>query len=108
MRVPIAHGSKRGGTGFGGVVIAGALGKAGVVIVTLTVLMGVGPFACDGGGLASRTMTVVGTEMAFDAPESVVAGDYSVTFRNDGAVHHELAFRDSSGEFVARRSIPAG
>jgi uncharacterized cupredoxin-like copper-binding protein len=85
-----------------------SMGKARVFMVALTVLMGVGLFACGGSDAPSRTMTVVGTEMAFAAPDSVVAGDYSVTFRNDGAVHHELAFRDPSGEIVARRSIPGG
>jgi len=53
-------------------------------------------------------MTVVGTEMAFEAPARVPAGDYEVTFQNAGAVYHELAFKDPSGEVVARRSIPAG
>ncbi len=61
----------------------------------------------DDGG-AQRTMTVVGTEMAFEAPDRVVEGDYAVTFRNEGAVHHELAFMNSQGEFVGRRSIGPG
>jgi uncharacterized cupredoxin-like copper-binding protein len=55
-----------------------------------------------------RTMTVVGTEMAFGAPDRAGAGSYAVTFRNDGAVHHELAFKDPAGRFVARRSIASG
>lgn len=61
----------------------------------------------DGGGGDRRSLVVVGTEMAFDAPETVTAGMYEVTFRNDGAVPHELAFRDPSGEIVTRRSIAA-
>lgn len=65
--------------------------------------------ACAGSeGEERRTFTVVGTEMAFEAPDRVAAGDYVVTFRNDGAVHHELAFKDPAGEFVARRSIAGG
>ena len=53
-------------------------------------------------------MTVVGTEMAFEAPDRVPAGRYEVTFRNAGTVPHELAFRSPSGEVTARRSIGAG
>lgn len=64
--------------------------------------------ACGGDGEAPKPMTVVGTEMAFEAPDRVPAGSYTVTFRNDGAVHHELAFRAPSGEFTARRSIGGG
>jgi uncharacterized cupredoxin-like copper-binding protein len=55
----------------------------------------------------SDTFTVVGTEMAFDAPDRVTGGDYTVVFRNAGTVYHELAFRDPAGKFIARRSIPA-
>jgi len=64
--------------------------------------------ADSGSGDAANRFTVVGTEMAFDAPDSVAAGDYEVTFRNDGAVHHELAFRNPEGEFRGRRSIAGG
>ena len=53
-------------------------------------------------------MAVVGREMAFEAPNRVLAGDYNVTFRNAGALYHELAFKNPSGEFVTRRSIGAG
>lgn len=56
---------------------------------------------------SSRAMTVVGTEMAFDAPRRVPAGHYEVTFRNEGLVAHELAFRGPDGEFVNRISIGA-
>ncbi|MDP1858361.1 MAG: hypothetical protein Q8K82_06815 [Gemmatimonadaceae bacterium] len=77
--------------------------------VVAGILMGVG--ACAGesdGETPTMTMTVIGTEMAFDAPSQVTAGEYVVTFRNDGAVAHELAFQDPSTEIVTRRSIGAG
>ena len=75
---------------------------ATVLIVAIVVL------AACGDGQETRTMTVIGTEMAFDAPVSVPAGKYAVTFRNRGAVAHELAFRDPSGQFANRISIPGG
>jgi uncharacterized cupredoxin-like copper-binding protein len=56
----------------------------------------------------AKPMTVVGTEMAFAAPDQVAEGRYEVTFRNDGAVYHELAFTDPDGQVVARMSIPGG
>lgn len=49
-------------------------------------------------------MTVVGVEMAFQAPDTAPAGVYTVTFRNDGSVVHELAFKDANGNVVARTS----
>jgi uncharacterized cupredoxin-like copper-binding protein len=52
--------------------------------------------------------TVVGTEMAFDAPERVSEGRTMVTFRNEGIQYHELAFERPDGEAVARRSIAGG
>jgi len=55
-----------------------------------------------------KVLFVVGTEMAFDAPASVPEGDYTVTFLNNGAVFHELAFKDPDGEFRARRTIAGG
>jgi len=66
------------------------------------------PVVGCGRGDGTAEMTVVGTEMAFEAPSSTPAGDYVVTFRNEGTVAHELAFRDSSGEIAVRRSIGAG
>ena len=63
--------------------------------------------ACGGGG-EPATMTVTGTEMAFAAPARTAAGDYEVTFRNDGTTYHELAFTDPGGKVVTRRSIAAG
>lgn len=56
----------------------------------------------------AEAITVVGTEMSFDAPDRVEAGAYKVTFRNAGAEYHELAFRAPDGEFVSRRSIAGG
>ena len=53
-------------------------------------------------------MTVVGTEMAFEAPSTVEPGEYEVTFRNAGAVAHELAFENPDGQIVMRRSIAGG
>ena len=73
------------------------------LVVAGSVAMG----AC-GGESETRQLTVVGTEMAFAAPDKIEGGDYEVTFRNDGAVPHELAFRTAAGKFVARRSIGAG
>ena len=77
------------------------------VLRTAMTLLVLSAMAC-GGTQTGRTMTVVGTEMAFDAPDTVKAGTYTVTFRNDGAVYHELAFRGPDGEFAARRSIAGG
>ena len=62
----------------------------------------------DGGGDDGDGFTVVGTEMAFAAPDRVKAGEHDVVFRNDGKVFHELAFRNPARQFVARRSIAAG
>lgn len=73
-----------------------------VAALVVVVLSGCGD---DG---EQRSMTVVGTEMAFDAPDRTIEGDYTVTFRNAGTAYHELAFRNPSGDFVARRSIAAG
>ena len=53
-------------------------------------------------------MTVIGTEMAFAAPERVPAGTYDVTFRNEGATYPELAFKNPSGRIVTRSSIAGG
>ena len=53
-------------------------------------------------------MTVIGTEMAFEAPSHVTPGRYDVLFRNAGATYHELAFTNPDGEVVARRSIAGG
>ena len=66
--------------------------------------------ACGGDddGPPHRKLDVVGVEMSFDAPDSVKAGTYDVTFHNKGTVYHELAFNDPSGKTVARRSIAGG
>jgi hypothetical protein len=77
--------------------------RAATIVLLLTVVL---TTAC-GEDAEPRTMTVVGTEMAFEAPDTVPAGRYQVTFRNAGLVPHELAFRHPSGEFLNRISIPA-
>lgn len=82
-----------------------AVARAVSAMVALAPLVACG--SGDTGG-AHMSMTVVGTEMAFDAPERVAEGTYEVVFRNDGTVHHELAFRNPDGDIVARRSIPGG
>ena len=64
--------------------------------------------ACGGNDLPARQLTVVGTEMSFDAPDVVATGSYTVSFRNAGAVDHELAFTSPGGKLAVRRSIPAG
>ena len=76
--------------------------------IMLAVLVAVAVLAGCGEAQETRTMTVVGTEMAFDAPDRVSAGKYRVTFRNDGAVPHELAFKGPSGRFANRISIGGG
>ena len=48
-----------------------------------------------------------GAAMYFDPEDPTVdAGRYEVTFDNVGAIHHELAIVDPSGEALAARSIP--
>ena len=67
--------------------------------------------ACGGGDTVSgpkKSMTVVGTEMAFSAPDRVPAGNYQVAFQNAGKQYHELAFKDPGGKIVTRRSIAPG
>jgi uncharacterized cupredoxin-like copper-binding protein len=71
-------------------------------------LLALGVLGACGGGSEPSTMTVVGTEMAFAAPTRVAAGEYEVTYRNDGTTYHELAFTDPNGTVVTRRSIAAG
>ena len=80
--------------------------RHGVLAAILALLTVLGLGACDEAP-ERRAMTVVGTEMAFEAPDRVPAGSYGVTFRNAGLVPHELAFRNPSGEFVNRISIGA-
>lgn len=78
-----------------------------VAVAVIAIAMFVG--ACeDGSDSSERGFTVIGTEMAFEAPATVDAGTYDVTFRNAGSLPHELAFRSPDGEFVMRRSIAAG
>jgi len=65
---------------------------------------------CGGGekALPSKSMTVVGREMAFDAPDRVEPGEYTIKFENVGAQYHELAVKDSAGKVLMRRSIAGG
>ncbi len=46
--------------------------------------------------------------MAFDAPDRVEPGEYTILFENVGVQYHELAFKDSSGKVLSRRSIAGG
>lgn len=64
--------------------------------------------ACGDDGGDALELTVVGTEMAFDAPDRVEAGDYVVTFENAGEIHHEVAVKDASGQVLRRTQAPAG
>ena len=64
--------------------------------------------ACGSSGDDGRTLRIEGDEMLFNAPARTEAGDYTVEFVNIGAVAHELAFKDPTGEVVTRRSIAAG
>ena len=66
--------------------------------------------ACGSDGSSSKPLAIEGGErgaaMYFDPDsETVPAGTYDVTFDNVGAVHHELALVDASGEALAARSI---
>lgn len=77
--------------------------------VALVVIIGAVAFgACSGDDTVASRLTVVGTEMAFDAPAHVPAGKYVVTFRNAGTIYHELAFKDPTGQVVARSMIAGG
>ena len=78
------------------------------IAVLLAIVLGTAGCGRDDGGADARSLVVVGTEMAFDAPPAVRAGQYEVSFRNDGGVAHELAFRSPAGEVVTRRSVAAG
>lgn len=75
-------------------------------LVLLLLLVGCGDGESTSG--PKKTMTVVGTEMAFTAPAQAAAGNYQVTFQNAGTTYHELAFKNPKGEIVTRRSIAAG
>lgn len=78
------------------------------VAVSFAAVAAVGACGAEGEGRAAASFVVIGTEMAFDAPAEVPAAAYKVTFRNEGTVAHELAFRDPAGAFLARRSIASG
>ena len=86
-----------------------ALARAATILLAAALLAAAAGCGSDGGdGGDGATFTVVGTEMAFAAPERVRAGEHRVVFRNEGQVAHELAFRNPDEQFVARRSIAAG
>ena len=74
------------------------------LLLTSAVLLG---GACGSGDDANE-LRIEGDEMLFTAPSETPAGDYRVEFVNVGAIAHELAFTDPTGEIVVRRSIPAG
>ena len=76
------------------------------MLLVVAVFFVVGACGSDRG--SGQKLRVVGTEMAFAAPERVSSGRYEVIFRNEGAVAHELALKDPAGEVVTRRSIAAG
>ena len=77
-----------------------------IALVAIPILLS----ACGSAGAdhKSRTLAVVGTEMAFAAPDSVVAGDYVVRFTNDGAMSHEVAVRDATGDVLRRIGAAPG
>jgi uncharacterized cupredoxin-like copper-binding protein len=74
------------------------------LVLALTLAAG----ACGDDGGDALELTVVGTEMAFDAPDTVEAGDYVVTFENAGEIYHEVAIKDASGQVLRRTQAPAG
>ena len=82
--------------------------RSRVLVIALVATLAVAGCGSSEDAAEAKPMTVVGTEMAFAAPDRVAEGRYEVTFRNDGAVHHELAFTDPDGQVVARMSIPGG
>src|SRR5690349_20629355 len=63
--------------------------------------------ACSSGPDKAE-LTVRGTEMAFTAPDSVAAGDYVLTFANQGSMIHEVAVRDAAGRVLRRVGAPPG
>jgi uncharacterized cupredoxin-like copper-binding protein len=74
-----------------------------LALAVLALLLG----AC-GSSDEPMELTVVGTEMAFDAPATTPAGDYVVRFKNHGAVFHEVAIKDAAGRIVRRVQAPPG
>ena len=87
------------------------MGERRLLTASCALLAGLLFMACGGGEEVSgpmRPMNVVGTEMAFAAPERVPAGHYQLTFQNAGATYHELAVKNPDGKIVTRRSIAGG
>jgi uncharacterized cupredoxin-like copper-binding protein len=78
------------------------------IAVVVAVAFAVGSCGGEAQTQPSQTFAVVGTEMAFAAPDSVSAGTYDVVFRNEGTTHHELALKGPDGAVVARRMVAAG
>ena len=79
---------------------------ARAALALLAVGAGVASGACSDD--APPELLVVGTEMAFDAPERITAGTYTLHFDNAGAVFHEVAVRDAGGKVVRRVTAAAG
>ena len=75
--------------------------------LVLGLVLALATSACGDSG-STMELTVVGTEMAFDAPESVPAGDYAITFENAGEIHHEVAVKDEDGKVLRRTQAAAG
>jgi uncharacterized cupredoxin-like copper-binding protein len=75
-----------------------------------------GAAACGGGSSAApatveqgQTVTVVGTEMAFDpADVEIDAGTYRFVLDNRGRVFHELAIEGEDGSFHGRAMAGPG
>lgn len=74
-------------------------------VVTLLLLLGATACGDDGGG---QELTVVGTEMAFDAPATIPGGDVTVRFENRGAIFHEVAVKDATGKVLRRTQAAPG
>jgi uncharacterized cupredoxin-like copper-binding protein len=75
------------------------------VVVPLLLLLGTTACGDDGGG---QELTVVGTEMAFDAPATTPGGAVTIRFENRGAIFHEVAVKDASGKVLRRTQAAPG
>lgn len=76
----------------------------GALVALLLLAAGAGCGSSD----PVEELAVIGTEMAFAAPDAVAPGDYLVRFANQGAVFHELAVKDPQGMVIRRVTAPAG
>lgn len=79
-------------------------GVTGALVALLLLAAGAGCGSAD----PVEELAVIGTEMAFAAPDAVAPGDYLVRFANQGAVFHELAVKDPQGMVIRRVTAPAG